>query len=165
MTAVIGRGCMHPQSAVFDWACKAAYLPSLTALNANHSLPHQPSFPHLTPFLFFQVNQPRKPNSYLQPRIQLMAEVLAVVGAAAGFAQLASQIISSIKTITSFVHQVKDAPKQVSSLLEEIDSTSQFLRSLAGNSNGDEVTLTSLRLAKGVLDELQEIKSIQETES
>lgn len=130
---------MHPQSAVFDWACKAAYLPSLTALNANHSLPHQPSFPHLTPFLFFQVNQLRKPNSYLQPRIQVMA------------------IISSIKTITSFVHQVKDAPKQVSSLLEEIDSTSQFLRSLAGNSNGDEVTLTSLRL--------QEIKSIQETES
>ncbi len=84
-----------------------------------------------------------------------MAEVIAVVGTAAAFAQLAGQIIFSVKTIYTFVHQVTNAPKQVSSLLEEIDSTSKLLQSLAENSDGDEETLKSLRVAKGILDELQ----------
>lgn len=86
-----------------------------------------------------------------------MAEVFAVVGAILGFAQLAGQIISSIKTIHSFVHKVVDPPKQVLSLLEELDSTSKFLQILPESSDGDEETLKSLRVANRVLDELQEL--------
>lgn len=86
-----------------------------------------------------------------------MAEVIAVIGAAAGFSQLASQLISSIQSINSFVSQVRNAPKEVSSLLEEIESTSRFLDSLARNGDGDEETLRGLRHANGIIEELQKL--------
>ena len=65
------------------------------------------------------------------------------MGAAADFAQLASQI--STKTIYSFVRQIPDVPKQVSSLLELEDPTPNFLQSLAENRDSDEVTLRTAR--------------------
>lgn len=86
-----------------------------------------------------------------------MAELVAAVGAAAGFAQLASQLISSVQTINPFYRQVKNAPKHVSSLLEDIDCTSHLLERLSEDSKADEVTLSSLSLTNRILDELQEI--------
>jgi hypothetical protein len=88
-----------------------------------------------------------------------MAEVMTFVGTVASFSQLASQIITSIQTIHSFLHQVKNAPKHVSSLLEDIGSTSLLLQCLADEdkSNGDELTLKTLKLAKEVLEELQDL--------
>jgi hypothetical protein len=83
-----------------------------------------------------------------------MAEV---IGTVTSFTQLAGQIVASVQTILSFYHQIKNAPGYISSLLDDIYSTSQLLKHLPGDGGGDEVTLSSLRVAKEILEDLEEL--------
>ncbi len=83
-----------------------------------------------------------------------MAEV---IGTVAGFAQLAGQIIASVQTIVSFYHQIKNSPEYISSLLNDIDSTSKLFRHLSEDDEGDEFTVSSLSVAKEILGDLEEL--------
>jgi hypothetical protein len=80
-----------------------------------------------------------------------MVEPLTVVGA-----ELLSQIYSSIQ---SFYQQIKYAPKHISVLLEDIDSTSHLLKHLCEDIDEDGVTFKSLGTAKRIIiiDELKEL--------
>ena len=83
-----------------------------------------------------------------------MAEV---IGTVACCTQLAGQIIASLQTIISFYHQIKNAPDHISSLLNHLDSTSKVFTQLSEDDEGDEITLSSLRVAKEILGDLEEL--------
>jgi hypothetical protein len=83
-----------------------------------------------------------------------MAEV---IGTVACCTQLAGQIIASLQTIISFYHQIKNAPDHISSLLNYLDSTSKVFTQLSEDDEGDEITLSSLRVAKEILGDLEEL--------
>jgi hypothetical protein len=83
-----------------------------------------------------------------------MAEV---IGTVACCTQLAGQIIASLQTIISFYHQIKNAPDHISSLLNYLDSTSKVFKQLSEDDEGDEITLSSLRVAKEILGDLEEL--------
>jgi hypothetical protein len=83
-----------------------------------------------------------------------MAEV---IGTVACRTQLAGQIIASLQTIISFYHQIKNAPDHISSLLNYLDSTSKVFKQLSEDDEGDEITLSSLRVAKEILGDLEEL--------
>lgn len=83
-----------------------------------------------------------------------MAEV---IGTVAGFTQLAGQIIASVQTIVSFYRQIKNAPDYISSLLNDIDSTSKLFKHLSEDDEGDEFTLSSLKVAKEILGDLEDL--------
>jgi len=83
-----------------------------------------------------------------------MAEV---IGTVACRTQLAGQIIASLQTIISFYHQIKNAPDHISSLLNYLDSTSKVFTQLSEDDEGDEITLSSLRVAKEILGDLEEL--------
>lgn len=86
-----------------------------------------------------------------------MADPITVLGAVAGSTQLTSRIISIIRTTISFYQQVKDAPKNIHALLEDIETTSYLLERLLEDSDGDDTILRSLRTVKRILDDLQEV--------
>jgi hypothetical protein len=83
-----------------------------------------------------------------------MAEV---IGTVASFTQLASQIIASVQTIFSFYHQIKNSPDYISSLLNDIDSTSKLFKHFSEDDEGDEFTLSSLGVANEILGDLGEL--------
>jgi hypothetical protein len=93
-----------------------------------------------------------------------MAGPLTVLGAVAGSTQLASQIISTIKTIISVYQQVNNASNHIFALLDHIDSTPKMLERLTEGTDGDEVILRSLGIAKGALVELQDMLESLNTE-